>query len=254
MAILTLLTDFGVRDYYVAAVKGVVLSRAPDTVIVDVSHEVAPGDVEEAAFLLAAAAPEFPAGTVHLAVVDPGVGSERRILVARTAEATFVAPDNGLLSPWLAAAEVFSVTDGRWFRDAPGATFHGRDRFAPIAAALLRGQMPEGLGEPLRDPRVLDSRSPQRQGEVVHGHIVHVDRFGNLVSNIPATWCPARDRVVTVGDRRLRRWVTHYAELRPGEAGVLIGSLGTLEVSVRDGSAAGKLGVGRGVAVRLDPR
>lgn len=254
VAILTLLTDFGIRDYYVAAVKGVVLSRAPGTVIVDVVHEVAPGDVEEASFLLAAAVPEFPAGTVHLVVVDPGVGSDRRILVARTAEALFVAPDNGLLSPWLGAAEVFSVTDGRWFRDRPGATFHGRDRFAPIAAALLTGEAPEELGEPIRDPRVIDRRPPRRDGATVYGRVVHVDRFGNLVTDIPATWCPTRDHVVTVGDRRLRRWVTHYAELPAGEPGALIGSLGTVEISVRDGSAADDLGAGRGDFVRLDPR
>lgn len=254
VAILTLLTDFGIRDYYVAAVKGVVLSRAPETVIVDVSHEVAPGDVEEASFLLAAAAPEFSAGTVHLAVVDPGVGSDRRILVARTAEALFVAPDNGLLSPWLGAAEVFSVTDGRWFRDRPGATFHGRDRFAPIAAALLTGEAPEELGEPIRDPRMIDRPPPRRDGATMHGRVVHVDRFGNLVTDIPATWCRTRDHVVTVRGRRLRRWVTHYAELPAGEPGVLIGSLGTVEISVRDGSAADDLGAERGDFVRLDPR
>lgn len=254
MAILTLLTDFGARDYYVAAVKGVLLSQAPDAVIVDVTHEVAPGDVEEAAFLLAAAAPEFPAGTVHLVVVDPQVGSDRRILVVRTPEALFVAPDNGVLSPWLAAAEVFSVTAARWFRDGPGATFHGRDRFAPVAAALLRGETPESLGEVIRDPVILDRRPPWRDGEVVHGRVVHVDRFGNLVSDVPAAWCAAGDPLVTVGDRRVERWVTHYAELRPGETGALIGSLGTLEISVREGSAAEVLRAGRSSSVRLDSR
>src|SRR4051812_13619730 len=143
MSLLTLLTDFGTADYYVAAVKGTVLRLAPGTTLVDISHQVPPGDVEAAAFLLAAAAPSFPDGSVHLAVVDPGVGSGRRILAARTASGLFLAPDNGLLGPLLedadAARELRAVERSDLFLTAPGATFHGRDRFAPVAAWLLRG-------------------------------------------------------------------------------------------------------------------
>src|SRR5689334_12631374 len=156
MPILTLLTDFGTADYYVAAVKGTVLRLAPGTTLVDVSHQVPPGDVETAAFLLAAAAPAFPQGTVHLAVVDPGVGSDRRILVVRTASAFFVAPDNGLLTPVLGGAvAVRAVERSDLFLPSPGQTFHGRDRFAPVAAWLLRGgddcDVAE-LGPETRDP------------------------------------------------------------------------------------------------------
>src|SRR5688572_8983596 len=155
-SVLTLLTDFGLADYYVGAVKGTVLRLAPGTQLVDLSHEVEPGDIEGAADLLVAAAPTFPLGTVHLAVVDPGVGSERRLLVVEAGGQSFVAPDNGLLTPQLRdGAKVWSVTRRELFLDQAGdgagartgATFHGRDRFAPIAAALLRGERPSLLGE-----------------------------------------------------------------------------------------------------------
>src|ERR1700760_4906665 len=146
MNLLTLLTDFGTADYYVAAVKGTVLRLAPGAILVDVSHEVPPGDVETASFLLRAAAPSFPEGTVHLAVVDPGVGSGRRILAVRSGPGIFVAPDNGLLTPFLDGAEVRSVERNELFLAGPGQTFHGRDRFAPVAASLLRGEGIERLG------------------------------------------------------------------------------------------------------------
>ncbi len=156
MPILTLLTDFGTEDYYVAAVKGTILRLAPGTELVDISHQVPAGDLETAAFLLAAAAPAFPPGTVHLAVVDPGVGSDRRILSVRAPGAWFVAPDNGLLTPVLdGAVSIRSVEKSDLFLSAPGHTFHGRDRFAPVAAWLLRSE-PEAqwiqLGPEIGDP------------------------------------------------------------------------------------------------------
>ncbi|HEY4575340.1 MAG TPA: SAM-dependent chlorinase/fluorinase, partial [Thermoanaerobaculia bacterium] len=144
--LLTLLTDFGTADYYVAAVKGTVLRLAPRTTLVDVSHEVPPGDVETASFLLRAAAPSFPDRTVHLAVVDPGVGSGRRILAVRAGTGIFVAPDNGLLTPFLDGAEIRSVEREDLFLSGPGQTFHGRDRFAPVAAWLVRGEGLARLG------------------------------------------------------------------------------------------------------------
>jgi S-adenosyl-L-methionine hydrolase (adenosine-forming) len=199
MALLTLLTDFGVEDYYVAAVKGTVLRLAPGipgTQIVDVSHEVPPGDVATGAFLLAAAVPWFPAGTVHLAVVDPGVGSGRRILAAQTSSAWLVLPDNGLLTHVLhkgAIQSVRSVERSDLFLPGPGQTFHGRDRFAPVAAWLLRGSSEEGLGPEVGDPVRLPFEPPRRENGQLHGQVIHIDRYGNLITDIPSEWrscCP----------------------------------------------------------------
>lgn len=256
MQLLTLLTDFGTADYYVAAVKGTVLRLAPGTTLVDISHQVPPGDVETAAFLLAAAAPSFPAGTVHLAVVDPGVGSGRRILAVRTPTAWFVAPDNGLLTPVLdAAVSVRSVERTDLFLAGPGQTFHGRDRFAPVAAWLLRGGGEAGLGPEIADPRRLSAPPPRREPGRISGRVVHVDRYGNLVTNVPTGWLPAarcRAKVSgQAGEQFAFHRVSHYAEIPAGEAALLTGSLGTVEMSLNGDDLARRWGVGRGAAVRV---
>lgn len=251
MGILTLLTDFGTEDYYVAAVKGTVLSRAPGTAIVDVSHQVPPGDIETAAFLLAAAAPSFTPGTVHLAVVDPGVGSGRRILLARTESALFLAPDNGLLTPFLDGARTFSVERADLFLPGPGRTFHGRDRFAPVAAALLSGHPPEEMGPEIADPRRLPGEPPRREPGRLSGRVVHVDRYGNLVTDIPAGWLPGVPCRFSVGPRSTPLFATHYAEIPPGEAAALPGSLGTIELSINGGDLARRWGAVRGVPVEV---
>ncbi len=250
--LLTLLTDFGTADYYVAAVKGVVLSLAPHARLVDLGHDVAPGDVAGAAFLLAAAAPLYPPGTVHLAIVDPGVGSARRILLVEHERARYLAPDNGLLTPFL-TGEARSVARPDLSRSAPGSTFHGRDRFAPVAAALLRGEPPASLGAVIRDPVRLERPAPHRQGHEIHGHVVHIDRFGNLVTDIPAAWLSGAPQRVEVGGQETRRAVTHYAELPAGQAGYLVGSLGTVELSLCGSSLAQAWNVQRGAAVRIRP-
>jgi S-adenosylmethionine hydrolase len=271
--LLTLTTDFGLADHYVAAVKGVVLTLARGTVIVDVSHLVAPGDVEQAGTLLAAAAPAFPPGTVHLAVVDPGVGGERRLLVAATESALLVAPDNGLLEPFLDQATAWSAERRELWRDGPGATFHGRDRLAPIAAFLLRGGAPEELGPRVTDPVRLDLPRPRRRGDALEGRVRHVDRFGNLVTDLPSAWLDelaaeqlgagAGDALAAagavaaeVGGHVAERWARHYAELAPDEPGILPGSSGTLELSLRGESLAERWRVdrGAGVLVRLRRR
>src|SRR6185436_11026967 len=256
MPLLTLLTDFGLTDYYVAAVKGTVLRLAPGTVLVDVSHDVPAGDVETAAFLLAAAFPSFPAGTVHLAVVDPGVGSERRILAARTASdfllapGFFLAPDNGLLTPLLdRVEEIRSVERADLFLASPGQTFHGRDRFAPAAASLLRGEPFSALGPAVTDPVRLPVEPPRREEDRLEGRVAHVDRYGNLVTDIPAAWLPAEPCRVEVGSRTTERHASCYAEIPPGEAAFLFGSLGTIELSLNGDSLARQWGVTRGTAV-----
>ncbi|HEV8580869.1 MAG TPA: SAM-dependent chlorinase/fluorinase [Thermoanaerobaculia bacterium] len=250
--ILTLLTDFGTEDYYVAAVKGTVLRLAPGTALVDVSHQVPPGDIETAAFLLAAAAPAFPAGTVHLAIVDPGVGSGRRILAARTSSAWFVAPDNGLLTPVLKeAVSIRSVEKGDLFLAGPGETFHGRDRFAPVAAWLLRGEPEAELGPEIGDPRQLSWPRPGRQPGRLSGRVIHVDRYGNLVTDIPAAWLPSGPCRAEVAGRAAQRRASHYAEIPAGEAALLPGSLGTVELSLNGDDLSRRWQVSRGAAVEI---
>lgn len=255
MRLLTLLTDFGLTDYYVAAVKGTVLRLAPGTVLVDISHDVPPGDIETASFLLAAASPSFPAGTVHLAVVDPGVGSERRILAVSTALGWFLAPDNGLLTPLLdRTEEIRSVERADLFLPSPGQTFHGRDRFAPTAAWLLRGEPFASLGPVVDDPVRLPGAPPRREADQALGRVVHIDRYGNLVTDIPASWLPAGPCRVAVGERTAERRATCYAEIPPGEAAFLSGSLGTIELSLNGESLAERWNIARGTAVRVTIR
>lgn len=278
MPAVTLLTDFGTADWYVAAVKGTLLRLAPGITPVDVTHEVTPGDVEAGAWLLAAAAPTFPSGTVHLAVVDPGVGSERRVLVVAAGGMLFVGPDNGLLLP---AAEAVAAAAARgsaaasgdrtpvyravgrrdlWL-PAPGSTFHGRDRFAPTAAHLAAGGDPAGLGAEIADPVRLVLPEPRREGPAAHpgtllsGRVAHVDRFGNLVTDLPAAWlgdrpCQAVVGSATDGHTTARR-ADHYRQIPPGEAAVLVGSLATLELSLDGDHLARRWGVGRGDPVRV---
>ncbi len=259
MPVLTFLTDFGLEDYYVAAVKGTVLRLAPDTQVVDVSHLVPAGDVETGAFLLAAAFSSFPAGTVHLAVVDPGVGSSRRILVAAVPSENpsdppswLVAPDNGLLTHLLPAAlPVRSVERSDLFLQGPGQTFHGRDRFAPVAAWLLRGEPAKALGPEIHDPQRLEIEPPRRDGRQIAGRVAHVDRYGNLVTDIPARWLPDGPLLAEVGFHSTRHRASHYAEMPPGEAAVLPGSLGTVEISVNGEDLASRWKVSRGDPVRI---
>lgn len=271
MPVLTLLTDFGLTDYYVGAVKGTVLRLTPraDVTLVDLSHDVAPGDVAGAAHLLAAAAPTFPENTVHLAVVDPGVGSGRRILAVEAAGemagTLFVAPDNGLLTPVLQGCSggrprIHSVTREDLFLASPGQTFHGRDRFAPVAAYLLRGEPLEELGPPIDNPVLRETPTPVREDSKLIGHVVHIDHFGNLVTDIPADWLPADQAFsASFGAHSTDLRVDHYNQIRGDEPGVLTGSLGTLELSLEGESLAERWRVERGqkVEVRLrdgDPR
>jgi S-adenosyl-L-methionine hydrolase (adenosine-forming) len=252
MALLTLLTDFGLADWYVAAVKGVVLGLVPQARIVDITHEVPPGDVAAGSFHLAAAAPAFPPGTLHLAVVDPGVGSGRRILAVETPEARFLAPDNGLLTPFLPWANAVRAADRPdLYRKAPGETFHGRDRFAPLAAALLRGEPIASLGPAIADPVLLPGEAPHREGNLLVGRVVHVDRFGNLVTDLPSTWLPDVPFRARVAERTVTRRVSCYQELAPQEPGLLTGSLGTLEISLAGEDLARVWKVERGASVRI---
>ena len=249
--IVTLTTDFGTRDAYVAAMKGVILGIAPDARLVDVSHEVAAHDVTEGALALEAAVPFFPAGTVHLAVVDPGVGTARRGLAVVTEGATFVGPDNGLFTPFLEGREwrAFELTAAEYRLRTVSRTFHGRDVFAPAAAHLALGLKPERLGLRVEDPVRLHWSSVRETHGAVAGTVLHVDRFGNLVTSIRAE---AFDGFGALNIRLAGRplpFVGTYGELEPGQAGALVGGSGRLEIAVREGSAAARLRARRGTPV-----
>jgi S-adenosylmethionine hydrolase len=252
---ITLLTDFGTADGYVGAMKGVIAAILPDAIIDDISHDIAPGDVTAAAWCLASYWSLYPPGTVHVCVVDPGVGTERRALAATTSERTFVAPDNGLLSVMLGAPDrrVVSVTEPRYMRPELSMTFHGRDVFAPVAAHIAAGLSIDRLGPGIDDAVVLRDGAAEADGVGgTRGIVVHVDRFGNLITDVHGAAAVAAHAVhVFVGEAGPFRVVGTYAQADAEEVVALIGSTGALEVAVRDGSAARRLGAGRGTAVRV---
>ncbi len=218
---ITLLTDFGLSDYFVPAVKGVILTISPGTEIIDITHDVAAQDVQEAAFTLGACYHNFPAGTIHVAVVDPGVGSSRRAIVAEAGDCFFVGPDNGVFS-YVYAREsnvrVFHITDDRYFRRPVSPTFHGRDVFAPVAAHIARGARPEEIGKEIEDYVRFEIPRPQLiepQG-VIEGRVIHIDRFGNCVTNFTeAELKPDQISLSTkifFGGREIKRFSAYFAE------------------------------------------
>jgi S-adenosylmethionine hydrolase len=254
--LLTLTTDFGAGSGYPAQVKGVLLAAHPDARLVDVSHEVPRHDVLAGALLLEACVPWFPRAAVHLAVVDPGVGTARRALcVVDAGGRRFVGPDNGLLTPFLGpGAHVFALAPGPGAPLAPprSATFHGRDLFAPAAALLAGGTAPQRLGPAVADPVRLSWPVAQRTGAAVRGETLAADPFGNLLTSIrDVDLESAQVAAVTVAGRAAR-WVHTFGEGAPGELLALLGSGGRVEIAVREGSAAAALGATRGSSVVLD--
>ncbi|MFP4057750.1 MAG: S-adenosyl-l-methionine hydroxide adenosyltransferase family protein [Candidatus Brocadiia bacterium] len=259
---ITLLTDFGTTDPYVAAMKGAALSVNPAAQLVDISHEVAPHDVAEGGYVLAGSFRYFPQGTVHLAVVDPGVGSERRILAAEVDGHILVAPDNGLLDVALCGSSprrLVHVKNAHYFRHPVSMTFHGRDIFAPVAAHLTLGVDLGEMGPQADDYQHLEAGTARASEEAVEGQVIHVDRFGNLVTNVSREHMAglrggqlAALRVEIAG-QRLPRIHNTYAEVGVGELIAVVGSAGLLEVSANRGSAADLLGVGRRTPVRVVP-
>ena len=254
MSIVTLITDFGTRDGYVGEMKGVILSACSSARIVDVTHDIEPGDVAGAAWVLGRIWERFPPDTVHLVVVDPGVGSDRVALAARVADRWFVGPDNGVLSTGMEGPvdDARRIDPAGMGLPAPSTTFHGRDVFAPAAGWLAAGHPSDGLGPPV-DPAQLRRFSapvPTRVGDAARGEVVRVDRFGNLITNIPASWVNPT-ALVEVGGQVISGLRTHYAMVEPGDLVALIGSGGTLEISVRNESAAARLDARRGARVSV---
>jgi S-adenosyl-L-methionine hydrolase (adenosine-forming) len=257
--VITLTTDFGLRDPFVGIMKGVILGICPLARLVDLTHELPPQDVQAGQLALAAAAGFFPPGTIHLAVVDPGVGSARRPLALAAGERYFVGPDNGLFTFALDHAGWRAVALDSEEHRLPDVsrTFHGRDIFAPAAGHLASGVPLERLGLEVPDPVRLPLPAARRGPDGVLGEVLDIDHFGNLVTSVTAEdlrSLEARGGVaVEVAGRCLRGAVAAYAAVEPGQAGALIGSVGRLEIFVRGGSAAAVLGASRGVPVRVRP-
>lgn len=258
--IVTLLTDFGLDDYYVAAMKGVILSRCSQVHVVDISHGIAPQNVLSAAYVSLGAYQQFPPGTVHLAVVDPGVGSSRRGLILRTDRYLFVGPDNGLFSlvtPEL--AEAFEIQPSAYLPTTVSNTFHGRDIFAPVAAALAAGIKPEELGLPIGDPKRLAPLAQVSRSKI-KSQIIHIDRFGNAITGIERRHLSSEllrsSFSLRAGAADIHLQKRFYAEepVVPGEPFLIWGSLNFLEISVTNGSAAELLNLSCGQGVTLEFR
>ena len=246
--VITLLTDFGTTDYFVGAMKGAILSVNPAATIVDITHEIPPQDIETGAFTLLATYETFPAGTIHVAVVDPGVGSTRRAIIVSAGKQFFVGPDNGLFT-YICDREssyrVHHVTAEKYFRPSPSSTFHGRDIFAPVAAALSTGLAPAKFGPEIKDE--------VRLVEDAQARIIHIDHFGNCVTNITREDLPDNARLVIKG-KTILEFRTFYGESSSKDPFAIWGSAGFLEISVNGGSAAKALRVARGekVIIRQD--
>jgi S-adenosylmethionine hydrolase len=261
ISLITLLTDFGDKDYFVASMKGVILNINPQARIVDLSHQVAPQQVEEAAYLLNASFRYFPEGTVHVAVVDPGVGTARRPLLVSTSRHFFLAPDNGLLTYIYQeelSVEARVIENQQYRLDSEGATFDGRDLFAPAAAWLTRGQVPGSYGRLTRDYVKLPVYEPSWSEKTLIGRIVYVDHFGNLISNlIPVHLKQVQDTTrrsaitIRVAGTKIDGLVNVYADGSHDTPHALINSNGHVEIFVKEGSAAALLKCGRGDRVEI---
>ncbi len=252
MPIITLTTDFGTRDWFVGSMKGVILGINPQATLVDITHEIPAGDIRAGAFALAASCRSFPRLAVHVAVVDPGVGSQRAAIVVRTADYFFVGPDNGVMSLALAQEkilEIWRVENQSLLRQPVSNTFHGRDVFAPIAARLTQGLLLDSLGTKLKDYTRLDGVQPKVVNGVLRGEIIYIDRFGNCITNINVvTNAAGKVRVAGKVECPVRRI---YQDVAPGQPVALIGSTGFLEIAINAGNVAQTLGLKVGDVVEL---
>lgn len=255
--LITLTTDFGSRDHFVGVMKGVILGIAPRARLIDISHEVQAFEVSEGAFTIAQAYRYFPKRTIHVVVVDPGVGSSRRPLLAEMAGQYFIAPDNGVLSMIFSREQprVRVITNERYFLQPVSRTFHGRDIFAPSAAHLAAGVLPVKFGKRIDDFLKLTLDQPNRTGKRTWtGAVLKIDHFGNLITNLHIDSFPdvrTRPFELNIGLEKLNRLALTFSEGNPGELFVIIGSSGYLEVTANQTSAAKRLGCGVGSPVEL---
>jgi hypothetical protein len=259
--VIALLTDFGTVDHYVGTMKGVILGICPDVTLVDLSHEVPPHDILAGALELAAAYRYFPAGTVFLVVVDPGVGSGRRGVVVEVGDYRFAAPDNGVLTGVVQEQEptrIVELSEPRYARPTVSRTFEGRDRFAPAAAWLARGTNLAALGRPASGLQRLEIPRADESADAIAGHVMRIDRFGNLITNIDRR---AFERLaaggtveVRAGAHSVSKVVSTYADIAGGEVCALFGSTDHLELAINGASVARELGLGRGAPVHVSRR
>lgn len=249
--IISFLTDFSTRDGYVGAVCGVIISLFPDVRISDISHEIPPQDVAHAAFVLHTAARYFPKGTIHLAVVDPAVGTSRRAICLKTENYLFVGPDNGIFSPFLEEANsIYSLENDHYWRKEVSETFHGRDIFGPVAAHLAMGLDPSLLGPKIENPSHLQTWINSRTAQRIEGAIVHIDHFGNCITSVsPEEVSNFGEYTIRVEDHLAlseQSLCKTYADASLGESCWLPGSAGLIELAVNGGSAAEMYGIERG--------
>jgi S-adenosyl-L-methionine hydrolase (adenosine-forming) len=258
--IITLTTDYGTHDYLVGAMKGVMLKILPEIQIVDICHHVLACDILDGALTIGMAYKYFPLKTIHVVVVDPGVGSPRRPILVTGDQHSFIAPDNGVLSMVMDQQESFSVrhiTSDHYFLRPLSNTFHGRDLFAPVAAWLAKNQQPMSFGEEINDPVRFALPKPRAAEGKVKGVVLKVDNFGNLVTNIPPDMIPqafipdGRFRI-TVGGKEVPKIMLSYGDGGPGEPFGILGSAGLLEISVNRGNASRTLGAQRGAEVVVE--
>jgi len=256
---MSLLTDFGLSDPFVAEMKAVIYSICPDAEVIDITHEVERFDIRMGAFLLASAAPFFPAGSVHVAVVDPGVGSERRPIAVETNQALFVGPDNGLLVPAAmreGILHVYALTNRSFRRDTVSSTFHGRDIFAPVGAHLACGTQPKELGGEITDYVRLSFGEPKFDKRGMTCEVIYADHFGNIVTNVPQQNMDRLNSntkfVITTRGKRVRaRLVKAYLDIDKKGLGIIAGSHGFLEIASRENSASRMLKAKVGDTIRV---
>ena len=257
MSVITLTTDFGTSDWFVGTMKGVIAGITPRCTVVDLTHDLPPGDIRGGAFVLAASYRFFPKGTIHVAVVDPGVGSRRRAIAVQTANGVFVGPDNGVLS-WALAKEkiraIHALENEAYFLQPVSQTFHGRDIFAPVAAHLSRGVPIQKLGPALKEFVRLDWPEPRVRRGGLEGEVVYIDRFGNAITNLEGRLLEGSGRASCEVHAK-RRWncplKTFYQAVPPKRPVALVGSSGFLEIAVNGGSAERVLGLRIGTRVVL---
>lgn len=256
-SIITITTDFGLQDHYVSAMKAVILGIVPNSRLIDISHQIPPQDIMAGAYVVRNAAMLFPPGTVHLVVVDPGVGTDRKMVALKIEDQYFVGPDNGIFS---LIGDEFSyqaidLNNPEFWRSGPSHTFHGRDVFAPVAAHIANGVPFENLGDPLKEIITYRWAVPISDKDGIQGWVVHIDRYGNLISNITEKLLNEAGSIsklkIYVGNTILDELVTTFGDVAEGEAAAYIGSSGMLEVAINKGNAKKLLGVEKGAQLSI---